>query len=320
MSQRSDKLYKQLFAHPEIVRDLLSGFLTADWARALNIRAFERVNASYISDGGKARHDDMVWRVRIGGDWVYVYILLEFQTRPDKWMALRMQVYIGLLYQDLVAQHKLSKHGKLPPVLPVVLYHGRQPWNAATELTELMLSPPQGLENYQARQHYLLIDQHHGVHGNIIGLLFRLLQARSQLELDAAVLALTQWLRQPDLHHVTVTLRRWLQFTLQDDFDDTKMDQEEGEMMRSGRNFKLADVFTDEFFDRLFQPLEEAKQEGVQQGERQALQGVLSDLIEAGDTPADAANRIAEADSDQLRLWIKSLARGTSPRQLFAEG
>ncbi|SHN31476.1 hypothetical protein SAMN05192549_107176 [Duganella sacchari] len=98
--------------------------------------------------------------------------------------------------------------------------------------------------------------------------------------------------------------------------------------MRSGRNFKLADVFTDEFFDRLFQPLEEAKQEGVQeglkqgaqQGERQALQGVLSDLIEAGDTPADAANRIAEADSDQLRLWIKSLARGTSPRQLFAEG
>jgi len=179
---------------------------------------------------------------------------------------------------------------------------------------------PQGLESYQARQHYLLIDQHHGVHGNIVGLLFRLLQARSQLELDAVLLELTQWLRQPDLHHVTVTLRRWLQFTLRDDFADTKMDQEEGEMMRSGRNFKLADVFTDEFFDRLFQPLEEAKQEGVQQGERQALQGVLSDLIEAGDTPADAANRIAEADSDQLRLWIKSLARGNSPRQLFAEG
>ncbi|WP_072786448.1 Rpn family recombination-promoting nuclease/putative transposase [Duganella sacchari] len=59
-------------------------------------------------------------------------------------MALRMQVYIGLLYQDLVAQHKLSKHGKLPPVLPIVLYHGRQPWNAATELTELMLPPPAG--------------------------------------------------------------------------------------------------------------------------------------------------------------------------------
>jgi predicted transposase YdaD len=79
-----------------------------------------------ISDGGKARHDDMVWRVRIGGDCVYVYILLS-SRRPDKWMALRMQVYISLLYQDLVAQHKLSKHGKLPPVLPIVLYHGRQP-------------------------------------------------------------------------------------------------------------------------------------------------------------------------------------------------
>jgi hypothetical protein len=46
-------------------------------------------------------------------------------------MALRMQVYIGLLYQDLIAQHKLSKHGKLPPVLPIVFYHGRRPWRAA---------------------------------------------------------------------------------------------------------------------------------------------------------------------------------------------
>src|SRR3954465_8933831 len=103
MKTRSDTLYKQLFAHPEIVRDLLAGCLPAAWTGSLEVGAFERVNASYASDHGKTRHDDMVWRARIGGEWVYVYILLEFQTRSDRWMALRMQVYIGLLYQDLVA-------------------------------------------------------------------------------------------------------------------------------------------------------------------------------------------------------------------------
>lgn len=134
MSPRRDTVYKQLFSHPEIVRDLVAGVLPGDWP----VQALERVNASYASDRGKARHADVVWRLRVGGAWVYVYILLELQSRPDKWMALRMQVYVGLLYQDLVAQRKLSKHGKLPPVLPIVFYHGRRPWRAATALTQLM--------------------------------------------------------------------------------------------------------------------------------------------------------------------------------------
>ena len=91
MKSRGDMLYKQLFGHPEMVRDLLSGFVSTDWARALDVGAFERVNASYASERGRARHEDIVWRARIGGDWVYVYLLLEFQSRPDPWMALRMR-------------------------------------------------------------------------------------------------------------------------------------------------------------------------------------------------------------------------------------
>jgi hypothetical protein len=103
MKNHSDILYKQLFAHPEVVRDLLTGFVPADWTGPLDIGALERVNASYTSDSGKARHEDLVWRAKIGGDWVYVYLLLEFQSRVDPWMALRMQVYVGLLCQDLAA-------------------------------------------------------------------------------------------------------------------------------------------------------------------------------------------------------------------------
>lgn len=151
MTSQADTVYKQLFSHPEILRELLTGFLEADWAASLGVGAFERVNASYASERGKARHDDMVWRVNVGGEWVYVYILLEFQARSEHWMALRMQVYIGLLYQDLVRQRRLSRGRKLPPVLPVVLYSGRQRWRAATELAELSLPPPHGLEAYQPK-------------------------------------------------------------------------------------------------------------------------------------------------------------------------
>ncbi|MRW85346.1 transposase [Pseudoduganella sp. FT26W] len=325
MSSRSDVLYKQLFSHPEIVRDLVAGFLSADWARGLTVDAFERVNASYASDGGKARHEDVVWRVRIGGDWVYVYILLEFQARPDKWMALRMQVYVGLLYQDLVAQHKLSKHGKLPPVLPIVLYHGRRPWTSATELSQLMLASPAGLERFQANQQYLLLDRHHdSQRGDIVSLLFRLLHAQTGTEMRAAVDLLAERVRQDDMAPARDSLKRWIQLTLQDASGLTSMDLEEEFAMKTARKFTTDEMFSPEIFDRPIREaaqkaLAEGHQKGVIEGELLALREILRELA-GEDIPAAAAVKVATADAAQLRAAIKALAGGASPRQLFAEG
>ncbi len=39
-------------------------------------------------------------------------------------MAVRVMVYLGLLYQDLIKTKQLARTGRLPPVLPVVLYNG----------------------------------------------------------------------------------------------------------------------------------------------------------------------------------------------------
>ena len=65
----------------------------------------------------------MVWRVRWERDrWLYVYLLIEFQSTVDPYMALRVMVYVGLLYQDLVYNRQLTDADKLPPVLPLVLY------------------------------------------------------------------------------------------------------------------------------------------------------------------------------------------------------
>lgn len=328
MNSRGDTIYKQLFSHPELVRDLVAGVLPAAWAQALEVEAFERVNASYASEQGKARHEDVVWRARIGGEWVYVYILLEFQSRPDKWMALRMQVYIGLLYQDLIAQHKLSKHGKLPPVLPLVFYHGRRRWHAATELAELMLPSPDGLARFQAQQRYLLIDQHHdGQRGSIVALLLRLLAADTRVAADAAGEAFFARIKQPDLASARASLEQWFLFTLRDDFDDTTMSDEEDPVMRTEKKPRLGELFTPELIHRMLQPheeslregIEQGMQQGMQQGELLALRDVLNDLL-VGEVPAEAAPKIAAADSGQLRAWIKSLASGARPRQLFAEG
>ncbi|MEV4781092.1 Rpn family recombination-promoting nuclease/putative transposase [Burkholderia sp. LMU1-1-1.1] len=159
MASVDDTAYKQLFVHPEMVRDLLLGFVPGTWVRQLDLSSFERVNGSYVGDGGQQRHSDMVWKVRLSGEWIYVYLVLEFQSRSDPWMALRMQVYVGLLYQDLVKRHELPQPFQLPPVFPVVLYNGKQPWSACTSLADLIIPLPEDLQPLQAAQRYVLVDQ-----------------------------------------------------------------------------------------------------------------------------------------------------------------
>ncbi|MBL1353751.1 MAG: Rpn family recombination-promoting nuclease/putative transposase [Zetaproteobacteria bacterium] len=81
------------------------------------------------------REGDTIWRVRYGDEWIY--ILIEFQSTVDRFMAVRLMTYIGLLYQNLIRTKQLPKSGKLPPVFPLLLYNGKQPWNSATALQDL---------------------------------------------------------------------------------------------------------------------------------------------------------------------------------------
>ena len=131
-----DHSYKLLFSHPEMVADLLRGFVLEDWVKDLDFATLERVSGGYVADDLREREDDIVWRVRFGGGWLYVYLLIEFQSSVDHFMAVRVLAYLGLLYQDIIRTGGLTAERLLPPVLPVVLYNGRPRWNAQEEVAE----------------------------------------------------------------------------------------------------------------------------------------------------------------------------------------
>ncbi len=158
MGIRHDSAFRELFAHPESMRELLTSFLPPDWTAQMDLASLERVNGSYAGGDGMQRHSDMVWRVLLAGRWLYLYLLLEFQSTPDPWMALRMRVYSGLLHQDLLKRHELPEPGRLPPILPIVLYTGRKPWRAARSMAALVM--PGGSDAWRgtAVDEYLLLD------------------------------------------------------------------------------------------------------------------------------------------------------------------
>ena len=90
---------------------------------------------------------------------MYLYILIEFQSTVDAWMAVRIMTYVGLLYQDLIRQKQVLPGRRLPPVLPIVLYNGEGNWTAKTNVADLVPKPPGLLAKYAPHLDYLLIDE-----------------------------------------------------------------------------------------------------------------------------------------------------------------
>ena len=198
-----DRGYRRLFSHPEMVKDLLTGFVHEEWVGELDLATLERQNGSYVADDLREREDDSVWRVRFRDRWLYVYVLLEFQSAVDRFMAVRMMTYIGLLYQDL-AQRKELVDGRLPPVVPIVLHAGDEAWSAATEVAQLVCEAPFGLDRWTPRVPYLLLEERKLAASldpsvrNLASALFRLEHDRGTRATMELVVALEAWLSAPE--------------------------------------------------------------------------------------------------------------------------
>jgi len=135
--------YHLLFSNPRLVADLLTGFIDDPWVADLDLSSLRRINAKLHADTLERRDGDMIWRIRFkSGGEAFIYLVLEFQSAPDRWMALRITTYVVLLYLQLIREGKVSPEGVLPPVFPLVLYNGDSPWRSTTELADLIASVP----------------------------------------------------------------------------------------------------------------------------------------------------------------------------------
>ncbi|MBV5323557.1 Rpn family recombination-promoting nuclease/putative transposase, partial [bacterium] len=211
-----DSSYKQLFSHPRMVQELLCSFVHEPWVAQLDFSSLEKVSGSFVSDDLRDREDDVIWKVRIGESWIYLYILLEFQSTVDRFMAVRLLTYTGLLYQDLLKSGQIKGKQKLPPVFPLVLYNGHKRWHAATDLTHLVDRMPVGLEQYQPRYRYLVLDE--GSYGateleelrNLVAALFQLEHSRDPETLQRIVGCLADWLGADESETLRRSFIHWL--------------------------------------------------------------------------------------------------------------
>ena len=159
-----DALDKLAFSCPTMVRALLR-LLSAALTTELDPRTLRRLPTAHVGPGLRQRHADMPWRIacrRRAGEPPYppVLLTLEFQATVDRHMALRVETYTALLRQDLLREGRrlAGPNRTLPRVLPVVVYTGREHWNAPLGVRALTAPGPEALAPLQPEAACVLLD------------------------------------------------------------------------------------------------------------------------------------------------------------------
>ena len=329
MSQDNDASYKLLFSTPELVRDLVLGFIPDEWLHRLDYSTLEKMPGSYVTDDLRHRADDVVWRVKVGAEWVYLYILIEFQSKVDPWMAVRMMSYVGLLYQDLIKAKQVLPHRRLPPVLPIVLYNGDAPWTAATNIADLIPKVPGLVAQFLPNLQYLLIAENRYTEAdlapmhNLAAAVMRLQRPHDQAAVLEVIDLLNGWLADnPELMRIfavwirAVLLRQSKHHLALPKVQDLK----ELKMTLAARLEQWVHESEQKGLEKgLKKGLQEGLQKGLREGRQEGQARSLQRLLVARFGPLGAATLadVEHANLEQLEVWFDRAITARSLQEVF---
>jgi len=305
-------------------------FVPEALAAGLDFSGLQRVNPKFHIGRRSAqqREGDVIWRLpTCQGTDIYVYLLIEFQSKSDWWMAVRTQIYQGLLWQQVIEEKKLSAGARLPPVLLLVLYNGIPRWNAPTDIRELIaLSPDSSLWFWQPQVRYYLLDMGAFASGNLMrrtsaaALLFRLDRRSSAEELEALIDEVVAWLRQhPDCSQLRGLFTEFVRQALAA-LGVTGPIPEDLLMMKSnipGNLAKLARHWQRKWrAEGKAEGLARGKAQGLTRGKAEALVCLLTERF--GTVEPSLRKRIREANLPTLESWFKRAIGAPDLPSVFA--
>jgi len=206
-----------------------------------------------------------------------VIVHLEFQSSAPRNMVLRMLEYVVSVYVDLVRQDSSLLTTGLPVVVPIVLYNGKAPWSAPTNLSDLVHHSGEDdpMWPYILKFRYLAIDEireakaHKGEDRGLLGVLFALEAVEDEEDLRTAITDLLSLAR--GQQQVLESFVTWMKRVMYNR-STLRLTQHELAVLLNEE-----DPMLNETLDRLF---EEKHNEGLEQGLEQGLKrGRTSTLL-----------------------------------------
>lgn len=137
-----DKFFRFAFKHVELVRDLIQWTFPASLVNQLDLTAIRWEVGSWTDNKLRDIRADLLFSCPIikRGDSrkspaknALLYILLEHKSAADHHTVLQVLSYLLRIWEE-----QQRENVPLTPIFALVIYHGMTPWNAPTNIRELL--------------------------------------------------------------------------------------------------------------------------------------------------------------------------------------
>ena len=153
-----DKFFKETFGNTEIAKDFLNNYLPQNIINIIDIDTLQPQKDSFINKELKESFSDLLFKVDINENEGYIYFLFEHKSYVSDDIPLQLLKYMLEIWDS---KTKKQKTMKLPIIIPLVIYQGKDNWDIKTSLGEIITnyeSLPQDIRQYVPNFKYLFYD------------------------------------------------------------------------------------------------------------------------------------------------------------------
>jgi predicted transposase/invertase (TIGR01784 family) len=118
-------------------KSFLQRYVPEELSQTLNWSTLRLLEGSFVDEALRRSETDFLYEVeRVENDAsLWLYLLLEHQSSPDRWMRFRLLKYCCRIW-DVNLQERPAPR-ELRPIVPLVFYQGERSWSYSTEFADL---------------------------------------------------------------------------------------------------------------------------------------------------------------------------------------
>lgn len=156
-SQPHDKLFKGLLDQPGAAAALIRERLPAEVVALLSDDPPEPVAGEFVDEALRGSQSDRLFLARLKtGGALLLYFLIDHKSSPGANTLLQLLGYMVRIWVRH-AGDRADALRTLPPILPVVVYHGAEPWTVSLSLRDT-IAAPEIIKRHQPDFRYHLVD------------------------------------------------------------------------------------------------------------------------------------------------------------------
>lgn len=131
-----DALFKALLDDPVRAAAVLRDYVPPEIAAMLEASLPGPVDGSFADEALASSQSDRLFRIRTrDGRAGFVYTLLEHKSAVDVATPLQLGTYLLRIWRRYGAEPSGDLR-RLPPIIPIVFYHGKQRWTVPTTIAD----------------------------------------------------------------------------------------------------------------------------------------------------------------------------------------